>query len=597
MEQSMPSDMAEANRLNDVLTRNALRQLAGARSFERGKDYFKMGQVTCVVEHAGKLTATVQGTEDYSVDIFVCGGALEYDCTCPVGGDGAFCKHCVAAGLAWLANSSKSTCTRKTRTTDTPAVTLDDARAWLVKQEKSKLVEMLLDQAAADAHLRERLLLQAAKGRGKGANVTVVRQALDRATRTRGFVDYRAAYGFSSGIDQVVNSVADLLDAGYALEVIELTEHALGKVEPATLSMDDSDGYMSSILSRLQELHFEACRRGKPDPEALARRLFGWEMRTQFDTFYNAADTYAELLGESGLAMYRSCAATAWARVPRISPGEKDPEEYGRTYRLKNIMETLARQSGDIEALVAIKARNLSNAYAYLEIAQIYREANRRDKALNWAERGLKQFSANTDSRLCEFLADEYHYLNRHDEAMHLIWKIFVEHTSLQNYETIKKHTDALHQWPIWREKALSFVREQVQCEKEKSSRKQQSWGWNPAPPDHSLLVQIFLSEKDVNAAWREAQDGGCHDSWWLELARLREKQFPADVIPIYQKHVETLINQKHNGSYTEAVKLLRKIRDLMTRLEWDNLFPSYLDGVRNAHKPKRNFMKLAARL
>jgi uncharacterized Zn finger protein len=52
-----------------VLTREALRQLAGARSFERGEDYFAASQVASLVEHAGQLTATVQGTEDYRVKI------------------------------------------------------------------------------------------------------------------------------------------------------------------------------------------------------------------------------------------------------------------------------------------------------------------------------------------------------------------------------------------------------------------------------------------------------------------------------------------------------------------------------------------------
>src|SRR5882762_5846594 len=113
----------------------------------------------------------------------------------------------------------------------------------LSNKKKAKLVEMLLDQAATDAHLRERLLLQAAESAGTGANIAAVRQALDRATRTGGFVNYRAAYDISSGIDRVVDSIGDLLKAGYAQEMIELTEHALGKVEQATMSMHDSDGY------------------------------------------------------------------------------------------------------------------------------------------------------------------------------------------------------------------------------------------------------------------------------------------------------------------------------------------------------------------
>jgi uncharacterized Zn finger protein len=589
--------MTEAGQLKNVLTRHALQQLAGARSFERGEDYFAAGQVISLVEHAGKLTATVHGTEVYRVKISIRDGALDYDCTCPMGADGAFCKHCVAVGLAWLTDDPGKSPTKEAKAADTPVVTLEDARAWLAEQNKPKLVEMLLDQAAMDAHLRERLLLQAAKAAGQGANVAAIRKALDRATRTGEFVDYRAARDFSLGIDQVVDSIADLLKAGCAAEVIELTEHALGKVEQATLSMDDSDGYMGGILQRLQELHLEACRAAKPDPEALAERLFDWEMRTQFDTFYGAAGTYAKLLGERGLATYRRRADAAWARVPQTRPGEKDPEEYGSTYRIKHIMETLARQSGDVEALVAVKARDLSNAYTFLQIAEIYREARQADKVLDWAERGIKAFPDRTDTRLCEFLADEYHRRKRHDEAMQLIWKIFAEHTSLENYQTLKKHADRIHQWPAWRGKALEFVRVKIEGEKNQLAQKRQAWGWTPHPPDHSLLVEIFLWEKDVEAAWREAQAGGCHDGWWMELARLREKQFPADVVPIYQRQVDTLINQKNNGSYAEAVKLLGKIRDLMTRLERADQFASYLATIRAKHKPKRNFIKLAKRL
>jgi len=40
-------------------------------------------------------------------------------------------------------------------------------------------------------------------------------------------VDYHGVYGFTSGIENVVDSIAELLDAGHAAEVIELTEHAL----------------------------------------------------------------------------------------------------------------------------------------------------------------------------------------------------------------------------------------------------------------------------------------------------------------------------------------------------------------------------------
>ena len=56
-------------------------------------------------------------------------------------------------------------------------------------------------------------------------------------------------------------------------------------------------------------------------------------------------------------------------------------------------MESLARVSGDIDELVAIKAKDLSSAYQFLRIAEILLGAGRKDEALTWAERGLTAFS------------------------------------------------------------------------------------------------------------------------------------------------------------------------------------------------------------
>jgi hypothetical protein len=52
--------------------------------------------------------------------------------------------------------------------------------------------------------------------------------------------------------------VGDLLNEGFAMEVVELAEYALEAVEEAMGSVDDSDGEMGSILERLQDLHHRA---------------------------------------------------------------------------------------------------------------------------------------------------------------------------------------------------------------------------------------------------------------------------------------------------------------------------------------------------
>jgi uncharacterized Zn finger protein len=66
--------------------------------------------------------------------------------------------------------------------------------------------------------------------------------------------------------------------------------------------------------------------------------------------------------------------------------------------------------------------------------------------------------------------------------------------------------------------------------------------------------------------------------------------------LPIYQRQIEPTVNQKNNAAYEKAVKYLRIVRDLMSRLGRSGEFAAYLASIRAAHKPKRNFMRLLER-
>lgn len=88
--------------LSDELTIRRLRQWAGQGSYGRGKQYFDEGRVIHLLEHKGKINATVAGRQEYRVRIWDGPDGTEFSCDCPVGMRDDFCKHCVAAVLAWL---------------------------------------------------------------------------------------------------------------------------------------------------------------------------------------------------------------------------------------------------------------------------------------------------------------------------------------------------------------------------------------------------------------------------------------------------------------------------------------------------------------
>jgi uncharacterized Zn finger protein len=577
------------NHLSKALNNAVIHRLAGAQSYQRGQDYFSHGHVESLEDDADGVRALVRGTQDYTVTLTADDGVLDYSCDCPVGSDGAFCKHCVAAALAWLnpvTVPAKSPARRKTK-----EVTLADAGKSLQGEDKETLVKMMLDWAKDDDRLHERLIIYAARRSGPDTGAAAVRRAFDRAVRVHDFVHYREAGGWARGVDDAIDSIEQLLKDGQAAAVIGLCESSLQSLLGAIEAVDDSDGHFGELRDRLQDIHFRACRDARPDPAELAKRLFQWELHSDFDVFYGAAERYSKILGAKGMKVYRELADAEWAKVPART-AKHERSEFGQHFRITHIMESLAQASGNIEGIVAVMSRDLSSAYSYLKIAEVYREARQQDNALLWAEKGLKAFPERTDARLREFAAEEYHRRRRHNDAMNLMWAEFSEQPFLETYKTLEKHAKKAGAWPEWRERALAEIRVRIAKAKEKA-RGQARPRWLQADDNHSVLVEIFLYEGKAEDAWREAGVGGCSDSLWLRLAANREKEHPEDAVPIYLKYAEAGVAATSNGRYEEPVNLLAKAASVMKRLDRGAEFVRHMEALRAKYKIKRNFIKL----
>lgn len=50
----------------------------------------------------------ILGQRTYIVELAAIGKSLEFDCTCPMGEQGDFCKHCVAVAIAFLTPPPKT---------------------------------------------------------------------------------------------------------------------------------------------------------------------------------------------------------------------------------------------------------------------------------------------------------------------------------------------------------------------------------------------------------------------------------------------------------------------------------------------------------
>jgi superfamily II DNA or RNA helicase len=89
----LPAPNANADKANIVIPANIRRSFSQSiRS--RGENYFASGRVRSMTTNgAENLTATVSGSELYSVELYAARGSLSAECSCPYAADNGACKH------------------------------------------------------------------------------------------------------------------------------------------------------------------------------------------------------------------------------------------------------------------------------------------------------------------------------------------------------------------------------------------------------------------------------------------------------------------------------------------------------------------------
>jgi hypothetical protein len=242
--------------------------------------YQRDGRVEIKQHDPDRVVAVVRGSMPYTVELRHA-PRPSWSCTCPVGEDGEFCKHCVAAALAVPAPDRAQRQSSRRGDGEQP-----DLRRYLAELDPDELVELLVEQSEDDWRLRERLTTRAIATGGGTVDMRIWKKRIDAVFGDRrSFVPYAEAGAWAQDIFEVMDALGDVVDAGHATAVIGLAEHAHRRADAAIQYVDDSDGWLTDISGRLGELHLRACDQGRPDPIELAGRLAELELTSELDTF------------------------------------------------------------------------------------------------------------------------------------------------------------------------------------------------------------------------------------------------------------------------------------------------------------------------
>jgi uncharacterized Zn finger protein len=572
--------------LHELISPAALEALSGSKAFQLGKDYMDDGAVRDLTVTADKIRARVEGTQAYRVVLSVESGEVAYGCSCPRAGDGYFCKHCVAVGLAWLASLGGAQLQIVPGAKKKRPDPWRDIQDYLCRQKTDVLVALVLDAARRDDRLYRSLLLKSERSAGGPDLARILRKEIDDATRTNGFVAWDEAGDLANTLHDIVDSLAELVQPATGGMLAELIEHAIARVETMLEDVDDSGGGMGDVIQRLGELHVAACRVSLPDPLTLAERLLRLEMSLAMGIWEFDPVDYREVLGDEGLNRYRELALAKWKAVAAL---DADAADEAGLMAIAPIMERLAKASGDIEQLVALKSRDLSSTYRYLEIAVLWHTAGKVEQALEWAERGLAAFPERADNRLRDFLAAIYLNRGRGEEALQLTWIQFKEQPRLENYQKLALVAGQIARWPEQRVRALSMIDTGIAT----APGAFRQWGSQPGEPDYSLRVAVAMWEKDLEAAWDYANRGACRKELLLALAGELETSHLDDALGLYRRVVPGILEQTTNEAYAEAIKVVQRMAAALGAHQRHRDLAAYLGSLRVEFKRKRNFIKL----
>lgn len=263
---------------------------AGPVAYARGASYERDQRVELVELKSSRVRALVRGTIPYSVTVGVSGREASWSCTCPVGDDGAMCKHVIAVALAVTAVDGAIA------VASADALRGGDDEPDLVRfvtgLGHAELVALVVAHAGADWRLREHLRARAAAATNVPIDGRAWRSRIEEAFAPYDdFVDYREAAGWAHDVGEMLEAVGELVDT-HPAQAVTLLEHAYGQANASMQWIDDSDGYLTSISSEIADMHLAACETAPTDPVALARRLVDLELTSELDGFHRAAVTW-----------------------------------------------------------------------------------------------------------------------------------------------------------------------------------------------------------------------------------------------------------------------------------------------------------------
>jgi uncharacterized Zn finger protein len=571
------------------LTDKTIERRVGERSFNLGRRYFQDGAIFDARRQGNTIKARCQGSrgEPYRVEATL--GDKEVvsaECSCPVGGGGR-CKHVAALLLAWRNSPEEFT-------------EIEELAPALEKRSKKELIGLIQLMLRKEPDLE--LLLEAPlPGAGAGqapATAAVYRKQAEAAFR-RGGYEWGAAIAIADDLEVLTEIGDGFLKQKDFAGAAAVYQGVLTALFDNYNTVQDEEGDFHGVVNQCVEGLEKCLKAAKDDPE---RRLA--ILRTFFDICsfdieqggIGLSDDVPDLVKETTPEERKVIAGWVREAMPRGKDFHDNwrRESFG-SFLLNLEADTLddeafirsCRETGNRSPLVArlLELGRLPEALKEIELVPDYQLTQFADMLVAHghgaeADRLVEEKAKkSTDWHLADWLKRRAARRGDTGTVLALTEKSFHQHPNAEGYKEIRKLAQKLGRWDALRPELLAVLKK---------------------APYSTELIRVYLDEGDIDNALaalkserKSAYGYGFYGySLAQEVAKAAEKTRPQAALEIYRKEAEVLIAQRGRGSYQEACKLLKKVRDLHKRLGEDTAWTNYLAKLREQNRTLRAFLE-----
>lgn len=546
------------------LSETTLLNVAGDLVYARGEDYVRY---VCGLRTTDfKAYASIQAKNVYQVELDWSGPLPDGSCTCPHHADGNFCKHLVATGLAAIDSG-------RVAVDDTAGSTADAAlHAALQAMEVDELRELVMALAQRDDGVRRLLEIRATTAAGDDTHAKAELESYVRNTLAfRGFVDYRRSFEVARVASEMLDELENLLNSGSAEVVRPALLRALTRLRKMLEQVDDSSGSIGDECQRAADLYARACRLGEPDPVKLATWLVkfradspGWPHLVLTD--------FAEAFDEKALATYRRAVAALDRKL--------EGQDHLKRFEADAMLLELADHDGDVDRAVHLLSQRQHPEYG--AIVDRLRTAARTEEAVAWIDRAVAEGRISSHGGGNNYwlspddVAEMYKGLGRIDDAVGVLRADFARQPSVGAYRVLLNFAAGVDRADTERDWAFDHARQLAASDRFAAG---------------AVLVQLSLSEGDVDAAWQVAERYG--PGWaWRELADRGAEARPVDAADLYRPEMEKDLRYPNSKVYPDIAARLAKMAKLYEQGGRSADFASFIAQIRQDYGRRPSLMK-----